>query len=134
MEKQIRYCGGAIIGLLQVKTPLAKITVSDQLLTIHASVLGNYHFTPDNIVSIDIVTVFFTKAIKFRHNKVDFPKRIIFFQRGPAHELRQQITLTGFSPIAIDKKSTKHFFKFNPANLLFLILIGSIFFWFFLFR
>jgi len=125
--------GGAIIGFLQIRTPLANININENSLAISASVVGTYSFKPKDVVSIRGRRFFFNRGISIKHINSAFPQRVIFIPS--TGDLKpEDIKNIGFIPQAnaADLKNIKNNL-FTPTNLLAIIMVASIVFWFLLF-
>ena len=135
MNKEIIKKGGAIIGFLQAKTPLATLSVKQNYLFINSSSLGEYQFTPAEVISLQKTRFLYSSGIKINHNNNDYPKRIIFFcNESNSDVLLENIRNIGFKPIGTETANKKLAFRLNTPNMLFIALILSIFFWILIFH
>ena len=133
MTKGIKTKGGAIVGFLQAKTPLAILSVDQNLLRLNSNILGEYTFSNSEIVSIDKVRFLFSTGIKITHNKKKYPNRIIFFSsESDTDTLLKNIIGIGFSPTG-EATEKNPIISLNVPNILLVVLLVFLSFWFLLF-
>ena len=94
--------GGARIGWINASWPFATLKVSKDKLDLNVTIVGDYSFTPHQVVDIEpygIIPIL-GKGIRIHHNISDYPKKIIFWCFGNPEKIIDRIKGTGFLPIA----------------------------------
>jgi len=102
MENQISHTGGARIGWVNATWPFAALTATRDSLTLNATLVGRYSFTPDQVVSIERHTVIpvLGWGIRINHNVPKYPKKTVFWCFGSPNMLISRIEEVGFIPQA----------------------------------
>src|SRR5262249_34569891 len=101
-EASFTATGGANIGWMNCSWPWAKLSASPYQLELRATMVGNYSFRPDEVISIDRkgnIPVLYS-GISIRHCVPTYPTRIVFWYLGNADNLVERIRLAGFQPTA----------------------------------
>ena len=99
-DAEVSVTGGAQVGWLHATWPFARLTVSATHLRI--CMMGAYDFTPRQVVSLErygSIPVL-ASGIRLNHNRLDYPRKIIFWTLGSPIKLLARIADTGFSPSA----------------------------------
>jgi hypothetical protein len=91
---EFEIIGGARIGPVNMTKPFVSLTVNADRLDLNASIVGNYSFTWDDILSIESYS-FIGKGIKINHNVPDYKKHIVFWS-SDNEDLIRKIRDTGF--------------------------------------
>ena len=95
---QASFRGGAQVGWVNASWPFARLTAEAGVLTL--SCLGTYTFTPSEVVvlepygSIPVLA----RGIRIKHNRRDYPPKIIFWCMGARDAALAEIAETGFTP------------------------------------
>lgn len=95
---QASFRGGAQVGWVSASWPFAKLTSEAGVLTL--SCLGTYTFTPSEVVALEpygSIPVL-ARGIRIKHNRRDYPKKIIFWCMGRRDAALTELAATGFSP------------------------------------
>lgn len=92
---EIEETGGANIGFGRATWPFAKLLVNKNELQLNASIIGNVHFRPSDIISIEPSTLFSGLGIKINHRVSGYNEKVIFLTSG-SHNLIKRIKDTGF--------------------------------------
>ena len=91
--------GGAHIGSTHASWPFATLVSNARQLRI--SCLGTYAFTPEQVWAIEpsgSIPVI-GSGVRIRHNRMDYPERVVFFHFGSSEGLRREISESGFRPV-----------------------------------
>jgi hypothetical protein len=93
---EANFRGGAQIGWLNASWPFASLRVSVDGLSL--SCLGSYSFKPDQVVALEPYgsIPFFASGIQIRHNRPDYPERMIFWCMGSRRDALATIAQSGF--------------------------------------
>jgi len=75
----LKFRGGARIGLSNITYPFASLNFDEYSLIINASILGQYVFLQQNIIRLEKYNGFFSNGIKVVHNIKTYPKNIVFW-------------------------------------------------------
>jgi hypothetical protein len=92
---EIEETGGAKIGLVNARWPLAKLTVNKNVLKLNASIIGNLYFRPSDIISIEPFSSIPGAGIKINHRVEKYNSKVIFLKSGSSG-LISRIESTGF--------------------------------------
>lgn len=102
MNTVLEMRGGARIGWVNATGPLAKLSVSAQQLSISGFLLGDYKFSPDQVVALEphgFIPVLGT-GIRIVHTVSNYPQKIVFWCSKSPKQLIEQIISLGFRPSA----------------------------------
>lgn len=94
--------GTAQFGIMKTSWPLAQLTSAPELLTVKAPFLGEYWFTPEQVVSIERYCFIPVLAwgIRIRHTDHHSPETIVFLRTGSPETVLRGIRASGFVPAA----------------------------------
>ncbi|MES1240928.1 MAG: hypothetical protein ABUT39_04855 [Acidobacteriota bacterium] len=98
----LRIVGGVRAGWWRASWPLATLSVSASQLTISATLIGPYSFTPDQVVAFEpfgLIPIF-GRGIRIVHTRTDYPAKVIFSCFWTPDRLRESILGAGFVPRA----------------------------------
>jgi hypothetical protein len=92
------FRGGATVGWINVSWPLAKLAVSQDRLAISAS--QKLEFEPSQVVSIEpqVIVPALVSGISIEHNRLDYPKTVVFHCIGNRDKVLSAIAQAGFVP------------------------------------
>jgi len=95
---EISFTGGARVGWLNASWPFAKLKIAASKLTI--SSLGRYDFSPEQVVTIERYgsIPILASGIRIKHNRIDYPKNIVFWCVGNRNRVLSSIEQRGFVP------------------------------------
>jgi hypothetical protein len=96
--EQISFTGGARIGMANATIPFASLKVSKNRLNLDVSVIGNFVFRPEDIISIEAYTLIplLGQGIRINHKVPEYKKKIIFWTMNNPKEIIKQIQKIGF--------------------------------------
>lgn len=94
---QIKFRGGAQIGLIRTSWPFVTLTVSKDKLILNAPLAGKYSFVPKDIVSIEPISAFMTRGLKIRHRVKGYKENVEFLTFQDPQSVVDQIRSIGFS-------------------------------------
>ena len=102
MSKEIKCTGGARIGFVNATWPFATLLVNRDGLKLNATLIGKYSFSPDQIISLDKYSIIpiLGSGIRISHNIPEYPQNIMFWCFGNPQTLLDEISQTGFMPMA----------------------------------
>jgi hypothetical protein len=95
---EVSFVGGARVGWVNATWPFAKLAVSADRLTI--SSLGRYDFAPSQVISLErygSIPLFYS-GVRVKHNRSDYPEKIIFWCLGNTDAVLSEIRSVGFVP------------------------------------
>ena len=94
----LKETGGARIGMANATWPFATLTVTENLLTLNATILGNLTFKSGDIISIVPYTTIplLGQGIKINHRVYSYSEKVIFWTMKNPKELIRKIEQTGF--------------------------------------
>ncbi len=97
MEK-LEITGGARIGMVNATWPFATLIVTKDKLELNASILGNFVFQPEDIISIDtyMMIPLLGQGIKINHRIANYNSKVIFWTIKDPSSVVNQIKQTGF--------------------------------------
>ena len=80
--------------------PLVNLTVSTECLSINTFLFGNYKFTPQQVVSFDIMNIvpILCWGVRVRHINKHCPEPLIIYCLSNPNNLIKRIKETGFEP------------------------------------
>jgi hypothetical protein len=119
---QASFRGGAHVGWMHASWPFAKLTAEADTLTL--SCLGTYTFTPSEVVALEpygSIPVL-ARGIRIRHNRRDYPKKIVFWCMGSRDSALTEVAGTGFAPRGQPLEGRAGFPVRWSAILIFLLL------------
>src|SRR3970040_1157468 len=96
---QIKFRGGAQIGMIRTSWPFVTLTVSKDKVILNVPLAGKYSFEPKDIVSIEPISAFMTRGLKIRHRVKGYKENVEFLTFHDAQSVINQIRLIGF-PVA----------------------------------
>jgi len=101
-QEKITITGGANIGMVNVSWPLATLIAETGRIHIKAFFLGEYTFSPNQVIAIEKYTIipFFGSGIRIKHTVSGYPRNIIFWCLCNPEKLIARISKVGFSPQA----------------------------------
>ncbi len=90
--------GGARLGFFNATWPFAKLTATEDSLTLKVAFMGSFTFTPDQVVRIDqyVRIPFAGWGIRIQHDVPHYPSKIIFWYLGFPSTVFQYIKDSGF--------------------------------------
>lgn len=96
--KEVSFRGGAHIGWMNASWPFANLTANTKKLTL--SCLGTYEFSPSQVVSIEPhgSIPILASGLRIRHNRNDYPEKMIFWSLGSRNKMLEEIRQSGFIP------------------------------------
>ena len=88
--------GGAHVGSSHASWPFASMDCDARQLQV--SCLGTYTFKPEQVWAIEPYgwIPIIASGVRIRHNRLDYPERVVFFHFGTAEGLRAEIAASGF--------------------------------------
>lgn len=92
---QIKVIGGARIGSANATWPFVTLTVTKNRLDLNATLIGNYSFAPDDILSIVPCSELFGGGLRINHKVSSYKQNVIFWTSN-AQQLLKQIQDLGF--------------------------------------
>lgn len=94
----LKLTGGARIGWANATWPFATLSVTNDRLDLDVSLIGNYSFTPDQIISIEPYSnlPLIGRGIKINHSIPNYKEKIIFWSFRNPEEIIKEIRKTGF--------------------------------------
>lgn len=97
------FTGGARIGWCNATFPFATLSVSQEKLFLKVSFLGEYEFSPSDIVSLSKYSLIpvLGWGIRIEHTNLSYPTKIIFWCLGSPQTVLDRISATGFMPTAL---------------------------------
>jgi hypothetical protein len=102
---EISFRGGSHVGWVNVGLPLAKLTCSRERLTL--SSLGTCEFTPEQVVSFGTYgsIPLLANGLSIEHNRLDYPRRVVFWCVGSRDRVLEEIRQIGFVPrgVAVER-------------------------------
>lgn len=93
---QLKYTGGALIGMFNATWPFATLTVTQEKLELNATILGKYTFFSHDIISIEPYSVFLSKGLKIIHRVPTYKEEIIFWTLKDPDLIISKIEKIGF--------------------------------------
>jgi hypothetical protein len=102
MDARLETTGGAQVGLLRSSWPFARLSASANELSLSATALGSYRFSPEQVVALELQSSFLMlgSGLRIVHTVQDYPEKIVFFGFGSTKRLIEKITAAGFQPRA----------------------------------
>jgi hypothetical protein len=100
---QLKYTGGARIGMSNATWPFATLTVTQEKLELNATILGNFTFFNSDIISIEPYSAFMSSGLKINHNVPTYKEKIIFWTFQNPGSIINEIENIGF--FDLDKPS-----------------------------
>jgi len=94
--ENIKYTGGARIGTSNATWPFASLTVSKDRLDLNTTILGNYSFTRDDIISLEPHSGFVSDGVRINHKVPNYKEKVIFWTLGSAKTIINEIKNIGF--------------------------------------
>jgi hypothetical protein len=94
---EIKKIGGLRIGLTNVTSPFASLTVTKNLLTITSTTLGigNLKFGPSDIITLETHSGLFNNGLRISHRVKEYSDKVIFWTSDPL-DLINEIKRLGF--------------------------------------
>jgi len=94
--------GGARIGWVNATWPFAKLSASEQQLSVSGRLIGSYSFSPDQVAALEPYgsIPLLGSGMRIVHTVQSYPEKIIFWCFGSPKRLIQKITDLGFRPQA----------------------------------
>ena len=95
---EVSFTGGSLVGMVNASWPLARLTASAQQLTL--SGLGTYVFSEQEVVSLEPYgsIPWLASGIRIRHNRLDYPGKVVFWCMGRRAAVLDGIQAVGFRP------------------------------------
>jgi hypothetical protein len=106
---QLKYIGGARIGIVHATWPFASLTITKEKIELNATILGKFTFLSDDIISIEPYSEFFSRGLKIIHKVPKYNKKIIFWTFQNPGTIIDEIENIGFYDI--DKPSMGEYEK-----------------------
>ena len=91
--EQIKFTGGARIGMANATFPFVTLKVSKEKLELNATIIGNLVFQPKDIISIE---PYLGQGIKINHRVANYKQKVIFSCFTNHSKIINQIEATGF--------------------------------------
>ena len=94
----LKMTGGARIGMANATWPFATLTVTKDRLDLNASIIGNYSFTKDDIISFEpyYLIPIIGQGIKINHKIPKYKDKVIFWTFNNPNVVINEIKETGF--------------------------------------
>jgi hypothetical protein len=92
----IKFTGGARIGMANATWPFASLKVSKDRLDLNATIVGNLVFRPADIISIEPYSGGISSGLKINHRVPKYKDKVIFWTFKNPNEIIRQIRQTGF--------------------------------------
>ena len=100
-NNRISKTGVFIFGGTYAIWPCVTLVATSDTLRLNSIMLGNYSFSPDQVIAIEVYKKgFLSIGIKIHHNVPTYPQHIVFSCFGPLTKLIERIKETGFVPSA----------------------------------
>lgn len=98
MSENYKLTGGARIGMANASYPFADLYVDKNILKINASIVGNFVFRPEDIISIETYNFIplIAQGIKINHKIANYNSKIIFWTFNNPETVLTEIKKTGF--------------------------------------
>ena len=93
---QLKYTGGARIGMSNATWPFATLTVTKDRLDLNATIFGNYSFTSEDIVSIEPYSGMMSSGLKINHKISKYKDKVIFWSFKNPQSIINEIQSVGF--------------------------------------
>ena len=93
---QLKYTGGAKIGMSNVTWPFASLTVTKDRLDLNAAIVGKYSFTSEDIISIEPYSGIINRGLKIIHKVPKYKDKIIFWTFKNPQAIINDIRNLGF--------------------------------------
>ena len=94
--QQIKFRGGAKIGMMSNSWPFATLTATKDELRLNAPMIGNYAFKPADIIAIEPFRYFLNKGLRIKHNVKDYKENVEFWTFRDPEDILNQIRMIGF--------------------------------------
>jgi hypothetical protein len=100
MSQSFTTTGGARVGWTNATWPFARLSATNDRLTISVGLLGTYSFAPEQVSAVEryISIPVLGWGIQIRHCRADYPQRVIFWCLGSPDTLLRRIRDAGFLP------------------------------------
>lgn len=110
MQPSFKMTGGARIGWINASWPLAKLSATQDKLTVTAHLLGTYNFTPQQVSAVEryVMIPVLAWGVRVRHCVPEYPQQIIFWSLGSPDGVLGGIRDTGFVPVASNSAIPAH--------------------------
>jgi hypothetical protein len=110
MQSLFNKTGGARIGWMNASWPLARLSATQDKLTVKALVLGEYTFTPEQVSAVEryVVIPVLGWGIRVQHCVPDYPQQIIFWSLGSPDDVIAGIQNAGFIPTGSSSTNPVH--------------------------
>lgn len=110
----VKHTGGARLGWVQATWGLAKLTGSEEALTLSVPLLVSYAFRPEEVISLQVGKL----AISIKHARTDCPRDLSFLCFKPA-EVIKSLEEAGFRTASpLTEQPIPRGMAFRPAALL----------------
>ena len=93
---EIKFTGGARIGMANATWPFASLKVTKDRLELNATIIGNLVFRPADIISIEPFSGGMSSGLKINHRVPKYKDMVIFWTFKNPNEIIHQIRQTGF--------------------------------------
>lgn len=93
---EIKFTGGARIGMANATWPFASLKVTKDRLDLNATIVGNLVFRPADIISIEPYSGGMSSGLKINHRVPKYKDKVIFWTFKNPSEIIRQIQQTGF--------------------------------------
>ncbi|OFW19942.1 MAG: hypothetical protein A3H27_05695 [Acidobacteria bacterium RIFCSPLOWO2_02_FULL_59_13] len=102
METRLQSTGGAQVGWVHASWPFAKLTASAHELSLSATLLGSYKFSPDQVAALEAhgSIPILGSGVRIVHTVQNYPEKIVFWCPGSPKRLIEKIIALGFHPRA----------------------------------
>ena len=116
------FTGGARFGMANATWPLATLTVTQDTLSIRATILGTHTFTADHVLEIKAISwvPIIGQGVQVIHTRREIPERIIFWTLGSPKTILADIELEGFKAQALPEEDQE--FRHFPLRVWFMVL------------
>lgn len=101
MQPSFKRTGGARIGWVSASWPLAQLCATQDKLTVKASLLGTYTFTPQQVSAVEryVMIPVLAWGVRVRHTVPEYPQQIVFSSLGSPDGVLGGIRDAGFVPV-----------------------------------
>ena len=94
----VAFRGHVEVGANRAGWPFARLTCNSEHLSLRS--FARYDFHPDQVVAIEAFTLLplLSAGLRIRHNRLDYPERIVFRRMGSRERVPGAIRHAGFIP------------------------------------
>ncbi len=88
---QLKRTGGAKTGWASASKPFAVLAVDKDHLILNASVMGNLHFRPSDVLSIEPYSFGLQSGLMINHRVAGYKQSVMFINSGSTAQLLEEI-------------------------------------------